>query len=139
MSSEPVAPKGSGTRLSRPSRLDHGVLEQLREMLAFAGPEAIRDIFQLYLDDVPRRIEALQRAVDEDDRDGLRRAAHGLRGCSASIGATRLTELCGALEETPEDVAAQVAGIVEESAWVERLVSREMERLAAELARASTG
>ncbi|MFK7989131.1 MAG: Hpt domain-containing protein [Sandaracinaceae bacterium] len=115
------------------------MIEQLHEMLAFAGPEAIRDIFQLYLADVPRRIDALQDALAHADAEGLRRAAHGLRGSSVSIGANKLAELCGALEEGTVEPKRQVAAILAESAWVVELVNAEIARLENATPMASTG
>jgi CheY-like chemotaxis protein/HPt (histidine-containing phosphotransfer) domain-containing protein len=52
------------------------------------------------LEDVPKRVEALQRALELGDAKAARREAHTLKGLAASGGAPILRDLAGALEET---------------------------------------
>jgi HPt (histidine-containing phosphotransfer) domain-containing protein len=55
----------------------------------------IRDI---WLEDVGNLINGVDKALDTRNADGLRRAAHALKGASANVGATRVAGMARMIE-----------------------------------------
>ena len=74
--------------------LDDSVLSELRTL----GPDVVAEIFDLFVDDVPRRLVKLRHAIDDRSLDLVLREAHGLKGSALGIGASRLASLCAAIE-----------------------------------------
>lgn len=81
--------------------LDMSMLLSLEAAQAEGGPDIIIELIDLYVEDTPRRVAAVRRALEEGDVPAVRRAAHGLRGSSASLGAHRLAALCDEIEGRP--------------------------------------
>ena len=57
-----------------------------------------REVVELFLADVPRRLDLLTTAVARGDRDQVARIAHTLAGSADSLGASRLAAACARLE-----------------------------------------
>jgi histidine phosphotransfer protein HptB len=74
--------------------LDGSVLSELQTL----GPDVVTEIFDLFLADVPSRLVKLQHAIDDRSLDLVLREAHGLKGSALGIGASRLANLCAAIE-----------------------------------------
>lgn len=74
-------------------------LEQLREVMGDAYPELLK----AYLEDAPRRISTISRAIEEDDLDRVAREAHAFKGSSSNMGARELVSLCNDLERCLDD------------------------------------
>ncbi|MBI3131761.1 MAG: PAS domain S-box protein [Acidobacteria bacterium] len=91
-SGQPPAP------FSGPGILDESTLGQLRE-LDDGGNGLIREMFGLFLEDVPLRIESMKQHLAEGDVTSLGQDAHALKGGSGSLGANRLRHLCADLEK----------------------------------------
>jgi HPt (histidine-containing phosphotransfer) domain-containing protein len=53
----------------------------------------------LYLQEAPAQLAALQEAVAQEDAERVEQEAHGLKGSSAQLGATRMARLCASLQE----------------------------------------
>jgi HPt (histidine-containing phosphotransfer) domain-containing protein len=79
--------------------VDLGVLLGLEDAQVEGEPDLIVELIDLYAEDTPRRLAALQSAWAAGDLSALRRAAHGLKGSSASLGARRVEFLCDKLEQ----------------------------------------
>lgn len=77
--------------------IDHALIAELRE-LADGDPAFLADLYTTFRDDGARRLGELSGALDRADWSALTRAAHGLKGAAATIGARGLSELCRALE-----------------------------------------
>lgn len=60
--------------------------------------DLVVELIDLYAEDSPRRLDAIRGALVAGDLEALRRAAHGLKGSSASLGARRVEILCEKLE-----------------------------------------
>ena len=107
----PAAPV---VQAAAPPVLNAGVLDNLREIL---GSE-VDKIIALYLEDAPRLIAQLERAVVGNDPIALRVAAHTLKSSSANVGATTLSEAARDLEHgardgtlaKPEALVARIVG-----------------------------
>jgi HPt (histidine-containing phosphotransfer) domain-containing protein len=113
--------------------LDASVLDELRSIL---GGEVDR-LIEVFLDDTPTIIAALETAAAGPDMDGLRNAAHTLKSSSANLGAMSLSNAAkrvelGARMGTLERPAVAVAMIANEFA-------RARAALRASMSQASTG
>lgn len=122
----PVATPASAPVLDRgplPPVIDHEVLDDLRSVL---GDEVDR-LIDVFLDDTPRLLSALENAVDGPDYDGLRDAAHSLKSSSANLGAMSLSAAArrieaGARERNLERPAVAVALVSNEFARARRML-----------------
>src|SRR5262249_13222844 len=93
--------------------LDRKVLDQLRDDL---GAAPVREVILTFLQKTPAVPSTLRAAATRADVESLRRAAHMIKGTSATLGGQALSEQCADLERlvdtaTTPDVAARVAVI----------------------------
>jgi len=79
---------------------DAAVVRELREELTVETRESLIRAFEASL---PRCITAIEDAIRHDDSSERRRAAHLLKGSSASVGAARLALSCQRLEQSGRD------------------------------------
>ncbi len=77
-------------------------LEELRQRLD-NDEELVAEIVELFLDDTPRQIAALEDALARADGEVVRERAHTLKGTAANMGATELRETAGRMEEAARD------------------------------------
>ena len=105
-------------------RLDSAVIENLREL---GDSNLLSELAQMFLEEVPDQIGALQEAIDKGDTQALKRITHTLKSSSANMGARRMSRLCLDLEQAGEthDLSA-AASIVE-------LLHKEFDHVRAEL------
>ena len=106
----PTAP-----RPPQPPVIDKEVLEELRSLL---GGEVDR-LIDVFLEDTPRLIAALENAAVGPDYAALRDAAHSLKSSSANLGAMSLSAAAkrielGARQESLERPAVAVAVVANE-------------------------
>jgi HPt (histidine-containing phosphotransfer) domain-containing protein len=80
--------------------VDLVVLLSLEDAQVEGEPDLVVELIDLYAEDTPRRLDAIRRALAAGDLAALRRAAHGLKGSSASLGARQLVILCERLERS---------------------------------------
>lgn len=113
----PITP-AAAERKPLPPVIDHEVLDDLRSML---GDEVDR-LVDVFLDDTPRLLNALENAVDGPDYDALREAAHSLKSSSANLGAMSLSAAAKRIE------AGARARDLERPAVAVALVSNEFAR-----------
>jgi len=78
------------------SALDRRVLEQLADDLGGATP--LRDVIATFLDKTPPTLALLREAAARGDAEGARKAAHLIKGTSATLGARLLAAQCADLE-----------------------------------------
>jgi HPt (histidine-containing phosphotransfer) domain-containing protein len=81
----------------------HDVLDQtvLDELLSFADdgdPELLLDLIQMFLDDSPSKVAAVQEGLDNGDFEKAERAAHSLKGSSGNLGAHLVQDVCEKLQ-----------------------------------------
>ena len=84
-------------------------------------------IIELFLRLIPAQVEALSRPCSEGDAEQLKTHAHKLKGSFTSIGAPRLTKLCGQLEERAR------AGQLESAPQLVAKIRENMERVTTKL------
>lgn len=61
--------------------------------------ELLTNLFQLYIDDAPRKLLSIGEHLAKGDHYQIERLAHSLKGASATVGAARLCGLAAALEQ----------------------------------------
>jgi HPt (histidine-containing phosphotransfer) domain-containing protein len=77
--------------------VDQAVIAEVLESTG-GDREFLGELIGTYLDDVPRQLAALREAASAGSADGVARAAHALKGASASLGAVGLAERSRVLE-----------------------------------------
>jgi HPt (histidine-containing phosphotransfer) domain-containing protein len=95
--------------------LDTSILDQLRAI----DPGFIKELVATFLEDAPKRLQALGTAVAGRQCDAIWREAHGLKGSALGIGAARMASVCQAIETAAaagalDQVVAYHAGLEEE-------------------------
>jgi signal transduction histidine kinase/CheY-like chemotaxis protein/HPt (histidine-containing phosphotransfer) domain-containing protein len=78
--------------------VDPSVLQSLTSRLGDRATAMLDRLLDTWETETDKRLGELQAAVDADDAEAAGRAAHAIRGGSASLGALRLAEVCGQLE-----------------------------------------
>lgn len=79
------------------------------------------ELVDLFLDDMPEQLEWLRKAVEQADSDSTAKAAHRIKGAAGNVGADRLSQICGELEQTSRatEAAPSQAALAEiELEWV---------------------
>ena len=109
--------------------LDAAVIDTLRQLTPPGEPDVLAEVLELFLQDVPRRIEKLRAAYDASDAVELHRAAHSLKGSAGNIGAQALYGVCRQLDEKGRagdlaDAKPLVEALVAEYARVEVAIGR---------------
>jgi CheY-like chemotaxis protein len=79
------------------------IVEGLRSMAGDDADEMLQELIQVYLEDAPQRLQAIQEAVDCSDLAALKQSVHALRSVSVTIGAMRLGALCEVLESNAKE------------------------------------
>ncbi len=100
---------GTERRIEAKPSLDENVLDELRGLQEPGGPDIFSELIQLYLDDLPERIDGLRAAVETRDSAALRKEAHRLKGSSQQMGAARLSALCLELENLGRNERVELA------------------------------
>lgn len=104
----------SSTRGGGPdvSAVDMAVLAAFEELQDDGEPDLIVELIDLYLQEAPLRIEAIQRAVADADGLSLKHAAHSLKGSSGTLGVRPLAALCQELESLADDAWSSAATVL---------------------------
>jgi HPt (histidine-containing phosphotransfer) domain-containing protein len=77
--------------------VDRAVLDGLLQTVG--GDRAfLAELIDSYLDDTPRQLALMRRALEVGNAEELQRAAHTLKSNSSSFGATTLSSMCKELE-----------------------------------------
>jgi len=104
----PAPPTPQSGVLSEPT------LQQLRELGRASGRDVLGRMAEHLLRQAQADLGRLQQALEQQDHEGLRRIAHGLKSASANLGAMTLSGHCAALEAAAgEQDLAQAAPLVE--------------------------
>ncbi len=122
-SKRPPAAAGSGD-----AAIDKTILDRLRSVQRPGDSDLVSEVIELFLGELPRRVDALRAAAGTGDHDALGRTAHTLKGSAGQVGATILSSLCGALERAVRARAAGFSAVEHVDA-----IGREAERVRAAL------
>jgi two-component system, sensor histidine kinase and response regulator len=101
--SAPSAAEPAGTVTPDPPEdadpvLDRSVLATLQE-LKHGQSRLLPHLIRLYLQEAPAQLATLREAVAQGDSSRVEDLAHGLKGSSMQLGATRMTNVCSSLQE----------------------------------------
>jgi HPt (histidine-containing phosphotransfer) domain-containing protein len=73
-------------------------LDAIRALDENGAAGLLRQVVQLYFESTPRLIAELRRAQAAGQIEAVRNAAHSLKSSSATLGASRLAEMCKTVE-----------------------------------------
>lgn len=79
--------------------LDPFALDQLRPFKGHDGGSLLGNLIEIYLDQLPARVEGICNACRDGDAQATFKIAHMLKSTSASLGAYTLQALCQKFEE----------------------------------------
>ncbi len=88
---QPIAP----TTRSEGSAIDLNVVRDLMDLMG----SDFRDLVQVYLEDTPKNLTALERAAKTNDIDALVAPAHSMKSTSANLGALLLADMAKRIEQ----------------------------------------
>jgi HPt (histidine-containing phosphotransfer) domain-containing protein len=92
--------------------VDWAHVEEMRLLQMEGEPDFVEEMVDLFVKETPSLIEAIRRSVAASNSEGLRRAAHTLKGNCNSIGATRMGALALDLERIGRGELVQDAGAI---------------------------
>ena len=72
-------------------------------------PDFVIELIEIYLNEVPRLFDTIRKAIANNDRTTLRRAAHSLRGSSGNLGVLQMASIAGELEHLENNSTSAVA------------------------------
>ena len=98
----PASAAGSPERAAdmRGESLDHSPLEALRELDPAGEDGFVRGVVERFLHHTPLRLEAIRRALRDDEPLAAAREAHTLKGSCGNVGAGTMFALCSELDST---------------------------------------
>jgi len=91
-------------------------LDQIRELDPEKGNTLVISILQTYLESSSELIRKIETAINNEDAENLRVAAHSLKSASASIGADNLSSLFKELEQCGSSAAFSQARALQSDA-----------------------
>lgn len=83
--------------------LDEAALDELKDIL----DSEFKVLVQTFVQDSGLRLQDIQAAQAAGDAEGLRKAAHSLKGASANLGLLVIAEHCNKLEEAARQGSVQ--------------------------------
>src|SRR5574341_1951318 len=75
--------------------IDQTIFQELKQM---SGEDFINELIDTFLEDAPKLIDELKSALDANNADTFRRAAHSMKSNAATFGANQLATLAKELE-----------------------------------------
>ncbi|MDR3416267.1 MAG: response regulator [Nevskia sp.] len=79
--------------------INRNTLDSMRRLQSQSGSNLMMRVVSAYMDDAPRRLKALQDAVEAGDARGLQKSAHAWKSSSMNVGADQLAALLKKLEQ----------------------------------------
>jgi two-component system, sensor histidine kinase and response regulator len=77
--------------------------------------ELLTDLIGIFLEDLPRQVDALRKAVEDQDPNRIEQEAHRLKGAAASLGATAVSAGAARLEQSGRERNCAAA----QSEWIQ--------------------
>jgi CheY-like chemotaxis protein/HPt (histidine-containing phosphotransfer) domain-containing protein len=108
--------------------LDSIILQELRNLGGTEVPEFFLTVVDQFLTDLPRHMNAIRLAVEQQDTDEIRKAAHACKGSCRSIGATSLAEVSNELEVLGREGNLERATVI----WERWIIEQDRTRQALE-------
>ena len=116
---------------TEPTILDYQVLNSLRSLAGAKAKTFLAKIISQYLEDIPQKLQEIQQAINNNDAQAFRQAAHSLRSSSANLGAITIAELCKQLENlarsgTTQGASATMEQLAQEYPQVKLALEQEL-------------
>jgi TMAO reductase system sensor TorS len=116
------------------SPIDAVVLESIASLGTNNTQDVLQRVIELFLTQSPGLLRALYDVIVKGDAMGIGKTAQSLKSSSAMVGALRLSDLCGEMEETGrvtdfEDASALYRRIEREYEAVEKVLKEKLLRL----------
>ncbi len=112
--------------------IDPQAYNLFRQMIGEEDTEAIIDMLDLFMDDVPEKLAKMEQALEQADHAKLSQIAHALKSSSAQIGALSLSEHCKQLEAaTKSTTQAELQQLVSSLKAEYQRVERALQQLCA--------
>ena len=91
--------------------IEPSAIADLRALSPDAGPEFLRELIEIYFQDIPERFAEIDRGLAKPDAILVARAAHTIKGSSSNFGAKRLAKVAHEMELSGKagDIAAASA------------------------------
>ncbi len=89
---------------------------------SFADDPDMSELIELFVEDIPDKLERLRTAMEQEDLEALRSFAHQLKGAAGGYGFEQLTPLAHQLELTAASatqISAVRGGVEEIAAYLE--------------------
>lgn len=102
--------------------IDPVVIAGLRQLRMPGKPDPLAEIIDLFLQEAPAQLKALQNAASQNDYTSLARtisAATSLKGSAGNLGARKLAALCDEIEQTAKNWSLAETLPLIERAWQE--------------------
>lgn len=106
----PLVPALAGVVRMTSDAVDMKWLNAFEELQADDETDLIVELIDLYLKDAPQRMLAIREAALANEWLLLKRAAHNLKGSSASLGIRQVAETCRKLEGTEYEHSKESVG-----------------------------
>ena len=119
------------------SVLNPDALDNLRQIITDTGETLLNNAIGLFLQSAPATLGDLRLALTHQDREALRKTAHGFKSVCANLGADVLSEYCAAIENLAKQ--GDIAGASELLSAMERHLPKVIVALTKELAGAEHG
>jgi HPt (histidine-containing phosphotransfer) domain-containing protein len=81
-----------------PAGVEAAIREKAKNWVKEYGKDFLIELIDVYLDDVPKRLAELRRALETSDLDAFTRQAHTLKSSSAEVGAAGLSAMAKEME-----------------------------------------
>lgn len=120
-----------GASINENDVLDQSALDSLRELQEDEEDDLVKELIEIYIADAPGYIADIFSAIESANAHTMERAAHTLKGSSASLGAHLLAAACLEMEKLGR--SGSVEGAHELLARVEREFERARRALGAML------
>lgn len=101
---------------TRPVNME--VIQELLDLSDGGDPELLIDLIEMFLEDSPIKMAAIQEGLETTDWEMVERAAHSLKGSSGNLGAVRLQDHAelfqvASREDSPEKLHAELGELQE--------------------------
>ncbi len=102
--------------------------KRLKQLLELIGAENVQTIARVAMDEIPKKLVAIQQGLDAGEFASVSKLAHGLKGDTGTLGIDDMAELARSLEgitqgdfgHEPQDLLAQLRNAYKESEAVLR-------------------
>ncbi len=118
---------------AKPVALDQAALENIRSL--DDDGTVLNEVIRVFLDEAPKHVAALNRALADANAAELGRVAHAVKSASLNVGAQGLGELCRRLER--QGKAGEIAGAGDLVAAIEAMLATIQPMLHAEMKQAA--